>query len=49
MAAQAVKSINDGLAAWWFEHPEVPREIVCEIAVDLAWRGIARFTKPNRP
>jgi AcrR family transcriptional regulator len=49
MAAQAVKSINDGLAAWWFEHPEVPREVVCEIAVDLAWRGITRFTKSNRP
>ena len=44
MAAQAIKSINDGLAAWWYEHPSIPREVVCKIAVDLAWRGVGRFT-----
>jgi AcrR family transcriptional regulator len=45
MAAQAVKSINDGLAAWWYEHRDVPREVVTGIAVDLAWRGIEQFAR----
>jgi AcrR family transcriptional regulator len=49
IAAQAIKSINDGLAAWWYEHPDVPREVVCGIAVDLAWRGIGQFIRTNRP
>ena len=26
MIARAIKSGNDGLAAWWYEHPEVPRD-----------------------
>jgi len=25
MLARAIKSANDGLAAWWYEHPEVSR------------------------
>jgi hypothetical protein len=43
MVAQAVKSVNDGLAAWWYEHPEVPRRVVSEVAIDLAWRGIEQI------
>jgi AcrR family transcriptional regulator len=44
MAAQAIKSINDGLAAWWYEHPDVPRTAVCDVAVNLAWRGVDELT-----
>jgi AcrR family transcriptional regulator len=44
MAAQAIKSINDGLAAWWYEHPDVPRAVVCDVAVNLAWRGVDELT-----
>jgi AcrR family transcriptional regulator len=44
LAAQAIKSINDGLAAWWYDHPEVPREQICAVAVGLAWRGIGGVT-----
>jgi hypothetical protein len=40
LAAQAIKSVNDGLAAWWYDHPEIPREVVCEVAIGLAWRGV---------
>ena len=47
MAAQAIKSINDGLAAWWYEHPNIPREVVCKIAVDLALRGVGQSLRPN--
>jgi AcrR family transcriptional regulator len=44
MLAQAIKSSNDGLAAWWYEHPEVTREQVVAIAVGLAWQGLAVLT-----
>jgi AcrR family transcriptional regulator len=40
LSAQAIKAINDGLAAWWYDHPEVSRELICAVAVGLAWRGV---------
>lgn len=43
MIARAIKSGNDGLAAWWYEHPEVPRDQVVEVAVSLCWHGLARL------
>jgi AcrR family transcriptional regulator len=45
MIARVIKSGNDGLAAWWYEHPEVPRDQVVEIAVSLCWHGLARLTR----
>jgi AcrR family transcriptional regulator len=44
MLAHAIKSSNDGLAAWWYEHPEVPRDQVVAVAVALCWRGLAALT-----
>jgi len=43
MIARAIKSGNDGLATWWYEHPEVPRDQVVEVAVSLHWHGLARL------
>jgi len=37
--------VND-LAAWWFEHPEVPREELIDVAYDLLWSGLAAFAVP---
>jgi AcrR family transcriptional regulator len=45
MIARAIKSGNDGLAAWWYEHPEVPRDQVVEVAVSLCWHGLARLAR----
>jgi AcrR family transcriptional regulator len=45
MIARAIKSGNDGLAAWWYEHPEVSRDQVVEVAVSLCWHGLARLTR----
>jgi AcrR family transcriptional regulator len=45
MIARAIKSSNDGLAAWWYEHPEVPRAQIVEIAVGLCWHGLALLTQ----
>ena len=41
MMAWAIKSSNDRLAVWWYEHPELPRKQVVEIALGLWWRGLA--------
>jgi AcrR family transcriptional regulator len=43
LVALAIKSANDGLAAWWYERPTVPREQIVAVAVDLAWRGLERI------
>jgi AcrR family transcriptional regulator len=37
--------VND-LAAWWFEHPEVLREELVEVAYGLLWSGLAAFAPP---
>jgi hypothetical protein len=49
MLAHTIKSGNDGLAAWWYEHPEVPRAQIVEIAVSLSWHGLAHLAdlRPN--
>lgn len=46
MMARAIKSGNDGLAAWWYEHPEVPKDQVVDTAVSLCWHGLAWLTRP---
>jgi hypothetical protein len=43
LIALAVKSANDGLAAWWYERPTVPRERIVGVAVGMAWRGLERI------
>jgi AcrR family transcriptional regulator len=45
MIARASKSGNVGLAAWWYEHPDVPRDQVVDVAVSLCWHGLARLTR----
>ena len=43
MLAEVLKSGLNGLAAWWYEHPEVPRERVADVAVGFAWSGLDRL------
>lgn len=39
MVAKASQAATQGLAEWWWEHPEVPREQVVELAVSVLWEG----------
>lgn len=41
MLAELGKSALNGLAAWWWAHPEVDRATVVAVAHDLLWNGIA--------
>ena len=53
MLAEMLKSGLNGLAAWWYEHPDVPREQLVEVATGYAWLGLDRlrsegFTGPGQ-
>jgi AcrR family transcriptional regulator len=39
MLAKAAQGATNDLAEWWFEHREVSREQVTELAVRLLWEG----------
>ena len=42
----STRSAMNGLAAWWWEHPDVPRREVVALAMDLLWTGIERLQGP---
>jgi hypothetical protein len=42
MAAEVIRSGLAGLAIWWTDHPDVPREQVVATAVDVLWTGLER-------
>ena len=43
MLAESVRSTLNGLAAWWWQNQEVPREQVTLMAFELLWPGIDRL------
>lgn len=43
MVAKASQSANNGLAEWWWEHREVPREEIVALATRLLWKGFERL------
>jgi AcrR family transcriptional regulator len=43
--AEALKAAQNGLAAWWYEHPEVPREEIVERLLEFCWIGLERVAK----
>jgi AcrR family transcriptional regulator len=48
MLAELVKSAVQGLASWWFRHPEAPREELVERTVALVWPAIEQ-AGPDTP
>jgi hypothetical protein len=34
-----------GLAIWWSEHPEVPREEIVATALNVLWIGLERVRR----
>lgn len=41
MLARAAQSAANGLAAWWYEHAEVPREQLVAVTTTLLWEGFS--------
>lgn len=45
MAAEVVRAGLTGLAIWWADHPEVPRERIVATAVNTIWIGLERASR----
>jgi AcrR family transcriptional regulator len=45
MAAEVLRAGLTGLAIWWTEHPEVPRERIVATAVNALWVGFERVSQ----
>ena len=49
LLAEGLKWATNGLAAWWYEHPEVGRPEIVAAAMDLTWVGLERVAARDRP
>ncbi|MBA2505196.1 MAG: TetR/AcrR family transcriptional regulator [Thermoleophilaceae bacterium] len=45
MAAEVMRAGLSGLAVWWSDHPEVPREQIVQTAVNTIWIGFERVRR----
>jgi len=45
MAAETIRSGLTGLAIWWGDHPEVPREQIVTTAINVVWIGFERVRR----
>jgi AcrR family transcriptional regulator len=48
MAAEVIRAGLTGLAIWWSEHPDVPRDQVVATAVNALWIGFERVSQGER-
>jgi AcrR family transcriptional regulator len=48
MFAQLLRTAQNGLAAWWYEHREVPRAVLVDRVVEFAWIGFERVVGGER-
>jgi AcrR family transcriptional regulator len=46
--AELIKSGLHGLAAWWYRHPDVPREALVQRSFDVVWPALVRAARPGR-
>lgn len=49
MFAELLKMAQNGLAAWWYEHREVPREQLVDRVMEFCWTGLERVAAGERP
>ena len=48
MFAQLLRTAQNGLAAWWYDHREVPREALVDRVVEFCWLGLERVAAGER-
>lgn len=44
LAGASIYAVVNALAAWWWEHPETPRDEIATFAYDVLWRGLGDVT-----
>jgi AcrR family transcriptional regulator len=45
MFAEALKAAQNGLATWWYEHPDVPRAEIVDRLLEFCWIGLERVAE----
>jgi AcrR family transcriptional regulator len=45
MAAEVIRSGLTGLAIWWLGHPQVERDRIVEVALNVVWIGLERAAR----
>jgi AcrR family transcriptional regulator len=45
MAAEVMRAGLTGLAVWWLDHPDVPREQIVSTAINVVWIGFERVRR----
>lgn len=45
MFAVLMKVSQNGLASWWYEHPEIPREEIVDRLLEFCWTGLERIAE----
>ena len=48
MSAEVLRAGLAGLAIWWQDHPDVPRERIVATAVNAVWIGLERRAGAGR-
>lgn len=48
MASEVIRGGLTTLAMWWDEHPDIPREQVVAVAVNVIWVGFERVRRGER-
>ena len=48
MFAQLLRTAQNGLAAWWYEHPDTPRQVLVDRVMEFAWLGLQRVASGER-
>jgi AcrR family transcriptional regulator len=46
--AQLLSGAVQGLATWWHDHPDVPRETLVDRVMEFAWVGLERLGERSR-
>ncbi len=45
---EVLRAVLQGLALWWYEHPQVPRQRIVEAAMNSMWLGFERVLAGER-
>lgn len=46
MFAQMLKMAQHGLAVWWYEHRDTPRDELVDRFLDFCWTGLQHHLSP---
>ena len=48
MFAQLLRTAQNGLAAWWYDHRDTPRSVLVDRVVEFCWVGLERVVAGER-